>query len=118
MPAHVIYVPAHVRQSRPDSSLGFHVIVLQIFDAILSSLESGVLCVVRPPPHTAQPHLPNLEFRVEGLRLRRHGIGFRVYGVGFGVVGFRVQGSGFRVQGLGFSVQRLGFMVQGLGFRV
>ena len=39
---------AHIRQSRPDSGLGFHVKVLKIFQVVPSSLGSG-LAVLSPP---------------------------------------------------------------------
>jgi len=34
---------AHIRQSRPDSGLGFQVKVLKTFQVVPSSLESGVI---------------------------------------------------------------------------
>ena len=82
---------AHIRQSRPDSGLGFHIEVLKIFSVVLSSRGSGL----RKHPDTPGPfqsplgaatrlrHLgrdQNLTSRMVGImtRLRVQGLGIRV----------------------------------------
>ena len=78
---------AHIRQSRPDSGLGFQVEVFDVFQVVRSSLGSGVRRVsgTQPPESISEKHAPFV------------GFGFWVLGSRFSVLGFE-----FRFSGLGF----------------
>ena len=86
---------AHIRQSRPDSGLGFQVRVLKTLQDVPSLLGSG--CGVCGRVHGSSPghrrrcpcawlSLPSTGFRVSGFGFRGFSdFGFRISGFGFGV---------------------------------
>ena len=117
----------HVRQSRPDSGLGFPAKVLKNFQIFLSSLGSCKIFGAEIPGLQMAGFGFRFHVSGDGLGFRsafRHlGFRFRDSGFVFRISGF-VSGSDFRVSGIGFrgSGFRFGFPVaylsSGVGFRI